>query len=131
MFVAYIPRVTGTVVTVTLLAGCAVGPDFVQPAAPDVSRYIREPLPSRTSSRYVKFGQAQHFVAGRDIPADWWRIFRSRGLDALVEKSLAANPTMQSAMAALRAAKESVYAQQGKYFPLVQANFSPSRQQTS
>ena len=33
-------------------------------------------------------------------------------------------------MSALRAAKEAVYAQQGKYFPLVQANFNPTRQQT-
>ena len=131
MFIAYIPWLITVLMTVGLLAGCAVGPDFVQPAAPDVTRYTREPLASRTSSTDVKFGQAQHFVAGRDIPADWWRVFHSRALNSLVEKSLAANPTLQSAMAALRAAKESVYAQQGKYFPLVQANFSPSRQQTA
>jgi NodT family efflux transporter outer membrane factor (OMF) lipoprotein len=131
MFGVYIPWVITMLMTVVLLAGCAVGPDFVQPAAPDVSRYTREPLASRTSSTDVKFGQSQHFVAGRNIPADWWRVFHSRALDALVEKSLVANPTLQSAMAALRAGKESVYAQQGKYFPLVQANFSPSRQETS
>src|SRR5262249_43184968 len=39
------------------------------------------------------------------------------------------NPNLQSTMAALRAAKEAVYAQQGKYFPLAQANFNPTRQQ--
>jgi len=33
-------------------------------------------------------------------------------------------------MSALRAAKEAVYSQQGRYFPLVQANFNPTRQQT-
>jgi len=131
MFVAYIASIVAVLTTVMMLGGCAVGPDFVQPAAPDVNRYTREPLASRTSSTDVKFGQAQHFVAGRDIPADWWRVFHSHALNALVEKSLVANPTVQSAMAALRAAKESVYAQQGKYFPLVQANFSPSRQETS
>jgi NodT family efflux transporter outer membrane factor (OMF) lipoprotein len=130
MFVAYIPSVITMLAIVMILGGCAVGPDFVQPAAPDVSRYTREPLASRTSSTDVKFGQAQHFAAGRDIPADWWRVFHSRALNALVEKALVANPTVQSAMAAMRAAKESVYAQQGKYFPLVQANFAPSRQQT-
>jgi NodT family efflux transporter outer membrane factor (OMF) lipoprotein len=34
-------------------------------------------------------------------------------------------------MSALRASKEVVYAQQGKYFPLAQANFNPSRAQTA
>jgi NodT family efflux transporter outer membrane factor (OMF) lipoprotein len=131
MCVAYIRWAVTVPATVVLLAGCAVGPDFEHPAAPDVGRYTREPLASRTSSTDVKFGQSQHFVNGRDIPADWWRVFHSRALNALVEKSLAANPTLQSTMAALRAAKESVYAQQGKFFPLVQANFAPSRQETS
>jgi outer membrane protein TolC len=131
MFGMYIPSVITMMMTMALLAGCAVGPDFVQPAAPDVTRYTKEPLASRTSSTDVKFGQSQHFVAGRDIPADWWRVFRSRPLNALVDKSIVTNPTLQSAIAALRAAKENVYAQQGKYFPLVQANFSPSRQETS
>jgi NodT family efflux transporter outer membrane factor (OMF) lipoprotein len=130
MFVAYIPRAVTVLTGGLLLAGCAVGPDFVVPGAPDVSRYTREPLVSRTSSTDIKFGQSQHFVNGRDIPADWWRVFHSHALNSLVEKSLAANPNLQSAIAALRAAKESVYAQQGKYFPLVQANFNPSRQET-
>jgi NodT family efflux transporter outer membrane factor (OMF) lipoprotein len=131
MFTAYIPSVVTALMIVLPLTGCAVGPDFKQPVAPDVSGYTREPLTSRTSSTDVKFGQSQHFVNGRDIPADWWRLFRSRGLDALVEKSIVANPNLQSAIAALRAAKESVSAQQGKYFPTVQANFNPTSGVTS
>jgi NodT family efflux transporter outer membrane factor (OMF) lipoprotein len=111
-----------------LLSSCAVGPDFVQPSAPDVDRYTREPLASRTSSTDAKFGQSQHFVNGRDIPAEWWQLFHSPQLNALIQKALVANPNLQSTLAALRAAKESVYAQYGKYFPLVQANFSPTRQ---
>src|SRR6202030_378148 len=116
----------------TLLAsGCAVGPDFLHPAAPEVTRYTREPLAPRTSSTDIRFGQSQHFVNGRDIPAEWWRLFHSPALNALIKKALAANPNLQATMAALRVAKENVYAQQGKYFPLVQANFNSSRQQQS
>lgn len=111
-----------------LLSSCAVGPDFVRPAAPDVDRYTREPQASRTSSTDARFGQSQHFANGRDIPAEWWQVFRSPQLNALVRKAIDANPNLQSTLAALRVAKENVYAQQGKYFPLVQANFSPSRQ---
>jgi hypothetical protein len=33
---------------------------------------------------------------------------------------------LQATIAVLRAAKEAVNAQHGKYFPLVQANFNPS-----
>jgi NodT family efflux transporter outer membrane factor (OMF) lipoprotein len=113
-----------------LLTSCAVGPDFVQAAAPDVDRYTREPLTPRTSSADIRLGQSQHFVNGRGVPAAWWRVFGSPQLDALVKKALDANPNLQSTIAALRFAKEQVYAQQGKYFPFVQANFSPSRQLT-
>jgi NodT family efflux transporter outer membrane factor (OMF) lipoprotein len=95
-----------------------------------VSRYTKEPLATRTSSTDVAFGKAQHFVQGREISAEWWKLFHSPGLNALIQKSLERNPSFQSTIAALRAAKESVYAQQGKYFPLVQANLIPSRTQT-
>jgi NodT family efflux transporter outer membrane factor (OMF) lipoprotein len=49
----------------------------------------------------------------------------------LVERALRNNPDLQSALATLRAAKEAVEAQKGKYFPLVQANFNPTRNRTS
>jgi NodT family efflux transporter outer membrane factor (OMF) lipoprotein len=130
MFVARTPWVVTVVVAFLPLAGCAVGPDFKMPVFPDAGRYTREPLANRTSSTEGPFGQSQRFTTGRDIPADWWRVFHSRALNTLVEKSIAANPNLQSAIAALRAARENVYAQQGKYFPLVQANFNPARQQT-
>ena len=115
----------------TLLASCAVGPDFVHPAAPEITRYTREPLAPQTSSADVAAGQSQHFIAGRDIPKEWWAVFKSPALNALIERSLANNPNLQSAMATLRAAQQAVYAQEGKFFPLVQANFNPLRAQTA
>jgi NodT family efflux transporter outer membrane factor (OMF) lipoprotein len=114
-----------------LLASCAVGPDFLHPAAPDVAGYTREPLAPRTSSTDARGGRPQHFIVGRDIPQEWWALFKSPALNALVKQSLANNPTLQSAIATLRAAKEQVYAQEGKFFPLVQANFNPTYQRTS
>jgi NodT family efflux transporter outer membrane factor (OMF) lipoprotein len=114
-----------------LLAGCAVGPDFRAPAAPEITRYTREPLALHTSSAAVSDGQAQHFDIGRDVPLQWWKAFKSPALDALIAQALQNNPTVQSALANLRAAKQAVYAQEGKYFPLVQANFNPTYQRTS
>lgn len=118
------------VAAAAFLSSCAVGPDFHAPAAPDVDRYTAVPLPARTSSTDLAQGQAQRLLQDRDIPAEWWALFRSPALDALIKQSLEVNPTLQSAMASLRAAKEAVYAQQGKYFPLVQANYSPSLQES-
>ena len=120
----------GIVAAAMLLTSCAVGPDFLHPAPPDVGRYTKEPL-AQTSSTDSPTGRAQRFVQGRDIPQEWWRLFKSPALNALIQRALDNNPTLQSAIATLRAANQAVYAQQGKYFPLVEANFNPSYNQTS
>src|SRR5579863_2611848 len=114
-----------------VLASCAVGPDFLHPAAPEITRYTREPLAPQTSSADVAAGQSQRFIAGRDIPKEWWAMFKSPALDALIERAIANNPNLQSTLATLRAAQQAVYAQEGKYFPLAQANFNPLRAQTA
>ena len=111
-----------------LVASCAVGPDFLHPKAPETSGYTKEPLAPRTSSTDAPTGQSQRFVQGRDIPQEWWRLFKSPALNALIERSLNNNPSLQSALATLRAAKQAAYAQEGHFFPLVQANFIPERQ---
>jgi NodT family efflux transporter outer membrane factor (OMF) lipoprotein len=115
----------------TLLSACAVGPDFLHPAAPDADRYTKEPLTPRTSATDAPTGQPQRFVPGRDIPQEWWTLFKSKSLNALIERSLNNNPNLQSAIATLRAANQAVYAQEGHFFPLVQANFNPTRQLTA
>jgi NodT family efflux transporter outer membrane factor (OMF) lipoprotein len=119
------------VAAVVLLTSCAVGPDFQHPAAPEITRYTREPLAPQTSSADGAEGQRQHFVDGRDISKEWWTAFKSPALDALIERAIANNPNLQSTLASLRAANQAVYAQEGKFFPLATANFNPTRQQTS
>jgi NodT family efflux transporter outer membrane factor (OMF) lipoprotein len=116
---------------VALLPGCAVGPDFHRPAAPAVDRYTRQPLAAKTVSADVAGGEEQRFLHDRDIPGQWWTLFQSLQLNALIEEALKANPTLVAAQAALRQAMEVVYAQQGFFYPTVQASFTPSRQQVS
>jgi NodT family efflux transporter outer membrane factor (OMF) lipoprotein len=113
------------------LAGCAVGPDFVQPIPPEVDHYGKEPLAQHTTSSSVPDGQSQRFMSGRDIPEEWWALFKSPSLNALMAQALKNNPNLQSALATLRANKEAIYAQEGKFFPQVQYNFNPTRNQTS
>ncbi|MGD0282218.1 MAG: efflux transporter outer membrane subunit, partial [Dissulfurispiraceae bacterium] len=114
-----------------LLAGCAVGPDFQRPTVPAVDGYTPQPLPAQTVSAEVKGGEAQRFVQDMDIPGQWWTLFHSKPLTNLIDQALKANPDLEAAQAALRGAWESVYAQQGAFFPSVEANFNPTRQKTA
>src|SRR5262249_22302196 len=114
-----------------LAASCAVGPDFVTPDPPEADRYTKGRMPTRTESADVAGGQVQRFRRNLDVPGEWWRLFHSPALNALIARSIKANPTLDAAVAALRAAGENVQAQEGKWFPLVQGNFTASRQKTS
>jgi len=55
-------------------------------------------------------------------------VFHSSALNALIEESLRRNPTVDAAQAALRGALENGYAQEGCFYPNIQASFVPSRQ---
>src|SRR5204862_6562493 len=110
-----------------LLTGCAVGPDFTTPAAPDVPGYTPEPLGSRTAAAKTAGGEAQHLVSDLDLPGQWWTLFHSKALNSLVETALAANPDLHAAQTALRVAEENVSAQQGALLPAADANFSALR----
>jgi NodT family efflux transporter outer membrane factor (OMF) lipoprotein len=127
----WFPQAATVLLAALALTSCAVGPDFLHPAAPEVGRYTKEPLATATSSTDAPTGQPQHFLTGRDIPQEWWRLFRSPALTTLIQRALSNNPNLQSAIATLRAANQAVYAQEGKFFPLVESNFNPTYQQTS
>ena len=115
---------------VLMTSACAVGPDFHHPAPPEVKGYTSRPLPLQTASARTENGAAQRFVAGMDIPGQWWTLFRSKPLNELIAQSLQANPTLPAAQAALRQAWENVYAQRGQYFPTVSAQIGASRNLT-
>ena len=114
-----------------LLTGCAVGPDFHQPVAPDVRAYDSGTLPARTATAPVAGGSPQRFRKGADIPGDWWTLFHSPPLNALIEKALQNNPDLAAARAGLTVARENMLAQRGAYYPNVSAEFSTSRNKQS
>jgi NodT family efflux transporter outer membrane factor (OMF) lipoprotein len=120
------------VVCVTVLMGCAVGPDFKRPAAPDTQFYTTTALPAETASAPVVGGKAQRFKMGERIPDQWWSLFHSEALDRLIRLALAHNPTAAAAQAALRQARENYRAQYGaSLFPSIDANLSASRERFS
>ncbi len=115
----------------SLLSACAVGPDFTRPDTPAGADYTPKPLPATTDSTSVPGGEAESFKLGKDIQFDWWTLFKSPALNTLVEQAIKANPTITAAVAALKQAQENVYAQQGYFFPTLQAGYTAQRQQLS
>jgi NodT family efflux transporter outer membrane factor (OMF) lipoprotein len=118
-------------VLAALAGGCAVGPNFRRPTAPPQAGYTTTSLPQATASAEVLGGDAQRFVAGKDLAFNWWQAFDSPALNSLVEQALRANPSVAAAQAALRQAQELVYAQRGYFYPSVAADYAFERQKVA
>ena len=124
-------RVTRLSLAVAALSGCAVGPDYKEPAPPAVSGYTPEKLPTVLIADRTAINPSQRLTPGLDIQGDWWTLFHSQPLNALIARALQRNPDLAAAQAALKQARENVYAQEGNYVPNLSGNFTPSRNKTA
>ena len=109
------------------LTGCAVGPNFHRPAPPRDADYGSAPARGVTAASPVAAGTAQEFLAGMDIPGEWWTLFQSPKLTAMVRQALAGNPTVAAAHAALREAQDLYKAQRASLLPTVQGGLDAQR----
>lgn len=115
-----------------LPSACAVGPNYKQPPAPQTSGFVPAgSLPAATASAPLPGGAPQRFVDGLDIPGQWWSLFQSAELNALIERGLANSPTLEAAQAALRQANENVAAQRSSFFPSVTGSYQAEREKAS
>ena len=110
------------------LIGCAVGPDFVRPNPPTVDRYTSGSQPTAT---IAADGQAQQFEQGAKIAADWWRLFNSSEVDAVIKEAITNNQTLQAAQASLRQSQENLRAGYGVFYPQLDVGFDATRQKFS
>jgi NodT family efflux transporter outer membrane factor (OMF) lipoprotein len=74
---------------------------------------------------------SQKIVVDGDIPAEWWRAFRSKPLQNLVRRAIEQNPNLETVEAAIRIAHYNAEAQRGLFFPQVSVSGGPSAQQFS
>ncbi|HEY5412365.1 MAG TPA: efflux transporter outer membrane subunit [Caulobacteraceae bacterium] len=109
-----------------LAPGCVVGPNFQRPAPPKVSGFLPPEAAAAPAS-----AESQRIVLGMDIPSRWWTVFHSAELDALVAQALANNADVAAADAALRQARELLYAQRGALLPTVALGAQALRNRTS
>src|SRR5579863_6401832 len=95
-----------TVLAAAGLAACAVGPDFKRPASVTPAAY-RVPEESSGSaggvaasaSESAAGAYAQRFITGANPADEWWTVFASRDLDAVVREAIARNHTLAAAQA--------------------------------
>lgn len=114
------------------LAGCAAGPDFQRPSAPNEARYTATPVLDRTASAPTQFGEAQGLVEALPLETQWWQGLGSSALDKLIDEAFQVSPTLASVNANLRQAQELLAAHAGStQYPQVDGALGAQRQQMS
>jgi NodT family efflux transporter outer membrane factor (OMF) lipoprotein len=118
-------------VATAVFGGCAVGPDFHQPAAPDVTQYTHQPVAGTTRATPGHGGEAQTFAQVQKIPQQWWSLFHSSELNALIERAFKDSPTVAAAQAALRESEENLKAGAGALYPSLNVGASAAREKVN
>lgn len=108
------------------LAACSFGPNGEPPAMPSPAHYGAAPQPTQTATAA---GVAQQFEVGAQPVPQWWKLYRSDALDALVDEGLRNSQTLAAAEKSLAAAHEQLRAQIGSsLLPSIDAGARATRQ---
>jgi NodT family efflux transporter outer membrane factor (OMF) lipoprotein len=100
--------------SLALLSACAVGPDYVRPAAPTVGRYDRE------AEQRLGAGAAGPIIRpGGAVRGDWWATLGSSKLDQVMAQVTRGNFDLAAADARIAQAAEAVTAARGGLFPQI------------
>ena len=91
---------------------CTLGPDFKRPEASASSAYMRA-MPANGSASSVAYGG--------DVAEDWYQLFHSEALNALVHQALLGNPDLEAARHGLVAAQLELRAVSGAALPQIDA----------
>lgn len=110
-----------------LLAGCTVGPNFTPPSPPSDQAYDA----AHAAPPAVAGEPAQRLAVGQRIAGDWWTLYRSPALDAVLKQAIAHNRDLAAARANLAAAQNIAAAAQGALFPQLDFAASAERQKIS
>jgi outer membrane protein TolC len=98
-----------------LLVGCAVGPDYQQPAPPPTTHWNDK----------GDSGVKSKTDAGETNPR-WWKTFNSPQLDSLIERAIAGNLTLQQTVLRIAGAREQINQAGGAFYPSVNGNLQGS-----
>lgn len=115
----------------TLLSSCLLGPDFKQPAPPDVKKYTPDPQVKTVNGapKAGKAGVSQTLISKEDVPQAWWDLFHSQEIRTLVCRGLQNSPNLERARFNLNQAEQILRAKIGNnLFPAFDASIGATRQ---
>ena len=107
------------VASITLLTGCSVGPDYVQPSVP-------EPVSYKEAGHWKK-GEPRDEIA----KGDWYTVFHDPKLNELEAQAQVANQTVRAAMARVSESRAAARETEAEFFPSLDFTASGSRQRSS
>ena len=110
------------------VAGCMVGPDFMSPDPPSVTRYTSPGEATVAGAHGAATVPTQTVALGGRLTAEWWTLFRSRNLDTLVKEAIIGSRTLESAKARLTQAREAIAAASSALYPQVGFNASVTQE---
>ncbi|MGC2457403.1 MAG: efflux transporter outer membrane subunit [Gallionellaceae bacterium] len=116
---AHAARATALLLALLVLSGCAVGPDYHQPA-------IAVPAAFKEAQGW-KLAQPQDEA----LRGTWWELYGDTQLNALVEQVTISNQNIHVAEAQYRQALAVLAGSRAAYFPTLSASASTSRGQSS
>ncbi|KVU95711.1 multidrug efflux transporter outer membrane subunit OpcM [Burkholderia ubonensis] len=110
---------------VSLLAACAVGPDYKRPDAATPAAFKEAPTlaPGEQAGTWKTAEPSDAAHRG-----EWWKVFGDPVLDALEAQALAANQNLKAAAARVEEARAATRAARSQWFPQVGVGFGPTRQ---
>jgi len=97
----------------SVLAGCATGPRYSPPRAPEAASYTAPAAATDSSQQETVSDGKQSVVMGTAPPNDWWRLLNSPQLDEVVTLALRNNLSLEAARATLAAAEQRAKAARG------------------
>jgi len=107
------------------LAACSFGPSGEPPAMPQPAHYGAAAQPTQTVPAQ---GVTQQFVVGAKPVPEWWKLYQSDTLNALVDEGLRNSPTLAATDKSLAAAREQLRAQIGSsMLPTIDAGGQATR----
>ncbi len=115
------------------LAGCSFEPPLHVPVVPKVKAYTAgSPADGAVAVKGVgKAGVSQRFAYGKRIRRTWWKLLKSKKINALIKRAVAHSPTIAGALATLQEAHQNTKAIDGEGWPQVSLTGGGNRQRFS
>ena len=125
------PALAAAFMLMTLITGCTVGPDYHAPAEPSNDAYdINGSTTGDENADAASAREAvprQAFDRARKVRSDWYKVFGSDKLDALIGRAIQHSPTLAAGRARIKAAREVVKENRGALYPQIGVNGGYSR----